>query len=67
MRVSAMDRFATQARLHCIEKELKELYSVRHMMRKFADKGSEVDKANLPFVEASIAKLLIEERAIKKD
>ena len=61
------DRFDVRARLHRLEKELKELYRIRHEMRKLADKGSEADKENLKSVEAGIATALTKEEALRED
>ena len=61
------DRFDVRAKLHRLEKELKELYRIRHEMRKLSEKGSVADTENLKFVDAGIAAALIKEKALKED
>lgn len=48
--------YAKSARKKRLEKELKELYRIRHECSRLAAKGSAADQANLPFIQSGIEK-----------
>ena len=57
--------YALKARRQRVEKELKELYRIRHEMQRLAEKGSRADAKNLVMVEGGIERGLSELRDLE--